>query len=65
MEEIINILMKRDGLSRKEVIREIKSFIADARQAIDEGRGFEVEDILASDLGLEPDYLFSMYDYFM
>lgn len=65
MEEIISILMRRDGLTRKEAIREIKNFIADARQAIEEGREYEVEDILASDLGLEPDYLFSMFDYLM
>jgi hypothetical protein len=59
MQEIIEILMRRDGLSyadAKEAYLECKEAIM---EAIDNGYEFEVEEILRSELGLEPDYIFS------
>lgn len=52
MEEIIKILMRRDGMTReeaKELIEEVQEAILD-----DPDNGCE---IFESELGLEPDYL--------
>lgn len=59
MKEIIEILMRRDGISyadAKEAYLECREAI---QEAIDNGEVFEVEEILASELGLEPDYIFN------
>lgn len=59
MKEIIEILMNRDGISygdAKEAYMECKSEIM---EAIDCGSIFDVEEILMSELGLEPDYIFN------
>lgn len=59
MQEIIEILMRRDGLSyadAKQAYMECKSEIMDA---LDGTSAMEVEEILASELGLEPDYIFN------
>lgn len=58
MEEIIKILMRRDGCTRldaENIVEECADMINDAIVA---GASLEsVEDILADELGLEPDYL--------
>lgn len=57
--EIVEILIKRDGITMEEAVRIVK----DTQQAIDELLDAEVaslcmaEDIIADFLGLEPDYL--------
>ena len=59
MQEIIEILMRRDGISyaeAKESYLECQEAIQDA---IDNDEIFEVEEILRSELGLEPDYIFN------
>lgn len=59
MKEIIEILMRRDGITyeeAKEMCLECKEAIM---EAIDNDEIFEVEDILRSELGLEPDYIFN------
>lgn len=56
METIINLLMKRDGVSReeaKEMYFECRSELMDA---IDGTSCLDPEEVLASELGLEPDY---------
>jgi hypothetical protein len=58
MREIINILMNRDGLSYSEakaVYTECQSAIMDA---VHRGEFEEVDEILRSEVGLEPDYIF-------
>lgn len=50
--ELIEILMKRDGISREEA----KEMIAECREAILEGDTYAIEDIL----GLEDDYIFDI-----
>ena len=59
MQEIIEILMRREGISyeeAKEAYLECQEAIQDA---IDNDEMFEVEEILRSELGLEPDYIFN------
>ena len=57
MQEIIEILMRRDGISyadAKEAYLECQEAMMDA---LDNGDMFEVEEILRYELGLEPDYV--------
>ena len=54
---IINVLMKRDGMSMEEALSrysEVKKLMLDA---VDRGSYSEAEDILADELGLEIDYI--------
>lgn len=58
MQEIIEILMRRDGISyadAKEAYLDCRTAIMDA---IENGEYEEVEYILMSELGIEPDYIF-------
>lgn len=57
MREIIEILMKRDGISVNEAENLIEDCSEEMESAIMRGNYQECEDILASYLGLEPDYL--------
>ena len=57
MEEIINILMRRDGISRLEAENLLEECKEEIMFAAAKGNYLECEDILASMLGLEPDYL--------
>ena len=63
MEQIIKILMKRDGLTReeaKDLYNETQEMILEASQNPNSFEALiECESILASQLGLEPDYLFN------
>lgn len=61
MEEIINILMRRDGMTRNEAELLIDEVSEEMVAAFYTGDYQEAEDIIASMLGLEPDYL----DYFL
>lgn len=58
MKEIINILMNRDGLNYEDA----KVAYLECQDAIEEavanGEYAEVDEILRSELGLEPDYIF-------
>lgn len=59
MQEIIDILMQRDGITYQEA----KSAYLECREAMMDAISsddiFEVEDILRYELGLEPDYIFN------
>lgn len=57
MKEIIKILMRRDGISAVEAENLIEECMEEIQDAIMRGNYQECEDILASYLGLEPDYL--------
>jgi len=57
MNKIIEILMERDNLSKEEALSEIKTTWEEIQDAIIEGDSDQCEDILMSNLGLEPDYL--------
>lgn len=59
MNEIIRILMRRDGVTydeAKEMYLDCKSELMDA---IAGTSCLDPEEVLASELGLEPDYIFS------
>lgn len=53
MKEMIQILMKRDGLTREEVQNMIKGF----RNELLEGDVFDAEELFTDTFGLEPDWL--------
>lgn len=54
-EELISILMERDGISRKEAIQEIENCV----EAIENGDIEAIQDYL----GLEDDYIFAVLGY--
>lgn len=58
MNDIIDVLMNRDGFTREEAINEIKFVKEEIMNAILNGQ--DPEDILIEQLGLEPDYLFDL-----
>lgn len=53
MDRVVEILMNRDGISREEATR----LVEDTREEILESNPFEADDIIAYNLGLEPDYI--------
>lgn len=57
METIINILMKRDNLSFEEARRQCEDTVDEIHMAIASGDYLLAEELMMSDLGLEPDYL--------
>ena len=57
MEKIINILMKRDGISFEEARRQCEDTVAEIHMAIASGDYMLAEELMMSDLGLEPDYI--------
>lgn len=59
-DKVVDVLMKRDGLTKQEAEKQ-KTYVADMIQdAVASGNYDEVEDIMASELGLEMDYIFDM-----
>lgn len=56
METIREVLMRRDGASEEEALERI----AECREAMLEAiaDGGDAEEVLADELGLEPDYIF-------
>ena len=60
MNRIVKILMNRDDLTEseaKEVVKDARRMIDDA---VSEGNYEEAEDIMASELGLDMDYIFDL-----
>ena len=57
-ERIINLLMKRDGVSREEAVLMYENTKSEIQDAVYGTGCLDPEDILADELGLEPDYLF-------
>lgn len=49
--------MERDNLSKEDACSEVKATWEEIQDAIIEGDSDQCEDILMSNLGLEPDYL--------
>lgn len=55
---IAKILMQRDGLSREEAEEQVRSVTEMIRELADEQASLgEIEELMQSELGLEPDYL--------
>lgn len=60
MNKVVKILMERDGLSREDAYDLIKDVRAEMQDAIACGDYDLAEEIMESDLGLEPDYIFDI-----
>lgn len=50
---VVEVLMKRDGLSESEAVE----LVEETREELLSADPFEADDIIACNLGLEPDYL--------
>lgn len=60
MSEIVEILIKRDGMSREEAEQALKECKEDFAERIEKG---ELPfDILEEYFGIEPDYIFELLD---
>lgn len=59
--KVVEILMKRDGMTRLDAEELFKEVRATVLSCLDEGDTEGAEDALECDLGLEPDFL----DYFL
>ena len=59
---LVELLMRRDHLSREEAIEMLFTWKEDLERAVSDGSYNEVDDIIMDDLGLEPDYLFDILD---
>lgn len=57
MNEIVEIIMRRDGISRLEAENLVEECKEELWNAAARGSYQECEDIVSSYLGLEPDYL--------
>ncbi len=57
LEELAEMLSKRDGISYEEELAIIRDVAADMEHAFYNGNLDEAEDILRMDLQLEPDFL--------
>ena len=57
MNEVIQILMHRDGLSKSDAIAEVKTFIAWLRGNVESLSLCEIEEEFLCTFGLEPDYV--------
>lgn len=59
MEQVIKILMERDGNTREEA----ESRIQETRELLLSSDPWESDQIMANELGLEPDYIFDIIGY--
>lgn len=57
LEELAQMIAKRDNISYNEAMAAVKDCAIDMEHAFYSGSLDEAEDILASSLSLEPDYL--------
>ena len=54
--EIVRVLMERDGLTREEA----EERLAEVRELTEDIDPWDFEDLLADELGLEMDYIFDL-----
>jgi hypothetical protein len=59
MNNIIKILMERDGISRSEA----KELVDETRELLLSSDPWEADEIMADQLGLEPDYIMDILGY--
>ena len=60
MNRVVEILMKRDGYSKEDAYDLVNDVRAEMQDAIACGDYDLAEEIIESDLGLEPDYIFDI-----
>ena len=54
--KIVEVLMRRDGLSEEEALE----ILADGRRSVEQGE--DLEEVLYQEFGLEPDYIFDLIE---
>lgn len=59
MNKIVEILIKRDGMS----LSDAKDLVNETRELILSSEIWEADDIMADQLGLEPDYIMDLLGY--
>lgn len=59
MENVINILMNRDGMTRDEA----RELVIETREMLLSADVWEADEIVADQLGLEPDYIMDILGY--
>ncbi|MGE4486362.1 MAG: hypothetical protein AB7C95_00880 [Synergistaceae bacterium] len=59
-ETIVQILMRRDGNTEEEAKLRVDECAARMREVIAQGDYLDTDDIIAEELGLEPDYCFEI-----
>jgi hypothetical protein len=59
MNKIVEILMRRDGMS----LSDAKDLVNETRELILSSDVMEADDIMADQLGLEPDYIMDLLGY--
>lgn len=57
MSRIVDVLMKRDGLTKQEATERVQEVRQMIYEAVETGAFDEAEDIVMSELGLEMDYI--------
>lgn len=57
MGRIVDVLMKRDGLTKREATKRVQEVRQMVYEAVESGMFDEAEDIVMSELGLEMDYI--------
>ena len=60
LDEIINILMRRDNLSEEEAQQWVEETMDEVMDMAAAGNLIAAEDYFVHELGLEPDYLFDL-----
>ena len=60
MNEVIRILMERDGLTREEAQEKLEEARSELMDAINGTSCLSPEDVMAGELGLEMDYIFDV-----
>ena len=59
MENVINILVNRDGMTRDEA----RELVIETREMLLSADVWEADEIVADQLGLEPDYIMDILGY--
>lgn len=59
--DIVRILMDRDGMTKEDAEGLVDTTITEVNYAIEYGG--DAEQVIADNLGLEPDYLFALIDF--
>lgn len=59
MQNVINILMNRDGMTRDEA----RELVIETREMLLSADVWEADEIVADQLGLEPDYIMDILGY--
>lgn len=54
--EVVEVLIRRDGMSRKDAENYFEETMKEVWDLMESGKAFDAEDAFTEDFGLEPDY---------